>query len=63
MSKLLFDDDAGSDEETGFKTNKDFAKSYNKYRQKELLKKCKYFCVLIGKRNVGSLTLKNVFVL
>lgn len=45
MNKL-FDDDQ-SDEEINFKTNKDYAKSYNKYRQKELLKKrksqkCKY---------------------
>lgn len=41
MSKNLFDEDDGSDDGTGFQTNKDFAKSYNKYRQKELLKKCK----------------------
>lgn len=40
MSKLFGED--GSDEETAFTTNKDFAKSYNKYRQKELLKKCKF---------------------
>lgn len=47
MSKLLFDEE-GSDEEAGFKTNKDYAKSYNKYRQKELLKKCKCFSLKIG---------------
>lgn len=42
MNKNLFDDDGGgSDEEIGFNTNKDYAKSYNKFRQKELLKKCK----------------------
>lgn len=42
MSKALFDDDnVSADEEIDFKTNKDYAKSYNKYRQKELLKKCK----------------------
>lgn len=39
MNKLFEDDQ--SDEEINFKTNKDYAKSYNKYRQKELLKKCK----------------------
>lgn len=41
MSKRLFDDDQ-SDDDTDFKTNKDYAKSYNKFRQKELLKKRKY---------------------
>lgn len=42
MSKALFDDnDDVSEEEIDFKTNKDYAKSYNKYRQKELLKKRK----------------------
>ncbi|XP_055313340.1 protein KRI1 homolog [Sitodiplosis mosellana] len=40
MSKALFDDDL-SEEEIDFKTNKDYAKTYNKYRQKELLKKLK----------------------
>lgn len=43
MSNRLFDEDE-SDEETTFKTNKDYAKSYNKYRQKELLKKRKSMC-------------------
>lgn len=42
MSKALFDDDVSEEEEeVDFKTNKDYAKTYNKYRQKELLKKCK----------------------
>lgn len=42
MSKNLFDDDGGgSDDDIGFNTNKDYAKSYNTFRQKELLKKCK----------------------
>lgn len=40
-NKLFNDDDEISDEDIGFKTNKDYAKSYNKYRQKELLKKRK----------------------
>lgn len=40
-SNKLFDDEEVSEEEIGFKTNKDYAKSYNKFRQKELLKKCK----------------------
>lgn len=40
MSKALFEDDV-SDDEIGFKTNKDYAKSYNTFRQKELLKKRK----------------------
>lgn len=40
MNTNLFDDD-GSDEDVSFHTNKDYAKSYNKFRQKELLKKCK----------------------
>lgn len=40
MSKL-FDEDS-DDGEVNFGTNKDYAKSYNKLRQKELLKKCKY---------------------
>lgn len=44
MSKALFDDDV-SEEEIDFKTNKDFAKNYNKYRQKELLKKCKLISI------------------
>lgn len=41
MNKNLFDENGGSDEDIGFNTNKDYAKSYNKFRQKELLKKCK----------------------
>ncbi len=42
-SKLLFDNDSESDDEnrSGFNTNKDYAKSYNKFRSKELLKKGK----------------------
>lgn len=40
MSKLLFDNDS-DDDNTGFQTNKEYAKSYNKFRQKELMKKCK----------------------
>lgn len=43
MSNRLFDDDDQSDEETTFKTNKDYAKTYNTYRQKELLKKRKLY--------------------
>lgn len=39
-SKQLFDNDSDSDDnESGFKTNKEYAKSYNKFRSKELLKK------------------------
>lgn len=41
MSKLLFEENSASDEEVDFGTNKEYAKHYNKYRQKELLKKCK----------------------
>lgn len=44
MSKPLFDDDSASDDEFELGTNKEYAKHYNKYRQKELLKKCK-LCV------------------
>lgn len=39
-NKNLFEDESSGDE-VNFKTNKDFAKNYNKYRQKELLKQCK----------------------
>lgn len=48
MSKinLLFANDSDSDHNTDSKfelnTNKDYAKSYNKFRSKELLKKRKY---------------------
>lgn len=49
----LFDDDGGSDEDIGFSTNKDYAKSYNKFRQKELLKKCK-LSKLGGKARYGT---------
>lgn len=42
MSKNLFE---GSDENDGedlqISTNKEYAKSYNSFRKKELLKKCK----------------------
>lgn len=44
-SKLLFDNDSDSDGNgsgSGFNTNKEYAKSYNKFRSKELLKKCKH---------------------
>lgn len=41
MSKLLFDGNS-SDDELELQTNKEYAKSYNKFRQKELLKNCKY---------------------
>lgn len=41
MKKALFNDDDSSGEEIEVKTNKDYAKSYNTFRQKELLKKCK----------------------
>ncbi|KAG4078834.1 hypothetical protein HA402_015424 [Bradysia odoriphaga] len=41
-SKQLFDNDSDSDENgSGFNTNKEYAKSYNKFRSKELLKKVK----------------------
>lgn len=43
MSKKLFENsDSESDNEklTEFKTNEQYAKVYNKFRQKELLKKC-----------------------
>lgn len=53
MSKNLFDEDGGSDEDIGFNTNKDYAKSYNTFRQKELLKKCK--C----SRNCNATTILN----
>lgn len=41
MSNPLFGEDSASDGEIDFGTNKEYAKHYNKYRQKELLKKCK----------------------
>lgn len=41
MSKPLFGEDSASDAEVDFGTNKEYAKHYNKYRQKELLKKRK----------------------
>lgn len=42
MNKQLFDNDSGSgDDEVKLGTNKEYAKSYNTFRQKELLKKCK----------------------
>lgn len=43
MSTKLFDDGSSAEEvdDVDFKTNKEYAKSYNKYRQKELLKHCK----------------------
>lgn len=37
----LFGGNSSDEDDAGFKTNKDYAKSYNKYRQKELLKHCK----------------------
>lgn len=41
MSKALFDADSGeSDSEIQLGTNKEYAKTYNTFRQKELLKKC-----------------------
>lgn len=41
MSKPLFVENSDSEGEAQFETNKDYAKSYNKFRQKELLQKCK----------------------
>lgn len=42
MSQKLFENDSESDtENVQLTTNKDYAKSYNKFRSKELLKKCK----------------------
>lgn len=43
MKKALFNDDSGSEEDSKLQvtTNKDYAKSYNKFRQKELLQKRK----------------------
>lgn len=41
MSKPLFIEESDSDNDIGLGTNKDYAKSYNKLRQKELLKKRK----------------------
>lgn len=41
MSKPLFDADSDSGEEVQLGTNKEYAKSYNTFRQKELLKKRK----------------------
>lgn len=43
-SKLLFDNDSDSDGNgSAFNTNKEYAKSYNKFRSKELLKKGKHY--------------------
>lgn len=42
MSKPLFEEESVSDGDCDFGTNKEYAKQYNKYRQKELLKKCKW---------------------
>lgn len=51
MSKALFDDDSDSGGELQLGTNKEYAKSYNTFRQKELLKKRKFIayhmCVFI----------------
>lgn len=41
MNKDLFDGDS-SDDDIKLETNKEYAKSYNSMRQKELLKKCMY---------------------
>lgn len=41
MSKPLFAEDSDSGGELELGTNKEYAKSYNTFRQKELLKKCK----------------------
>lgn len=60
MSNRLFDDDQ-SDEEATFNTNKDYAKSYNKFRQKELLKKCKFGQDI--KPSMLIITCKCVFIL
>lgn len=43
MSSKLFDNESDSEgNESAFNTNKEYAKSYNKFRSKELLKKCKH---------------------
>lgn len=43
FNKHLFNNDSDSDnDEIGFGTNKDYAKNYNKFRSKELMKKRKY---------------------
>lgn len=43
MSNKLFNGSDESDaEDLTLGTNKEYAKSYNKFRQKELLKKCKF---------------------
>lgn len=39
MSKALFEEDSDSGGELQLGTNKEYAKSYNTFRQKELLKK------------------------
>lgn len=43
FNKNLFNNDSDSDNgEPSFGTNKDYAKNYNKFRSKELIKKRKY---------------------
>lgn len=44
MNKGLFDGDL-SDDDIKLETNKEYAKSYNSMRQKELLKKCMYLTI------------------
>lgn len=55
MSTNLFDNDSDSDQDKGTKfqlnTNKDYAKLYNKFRSKELLKKRKYITSFTNKWN------------
>lgn len=41
MKKALFDDSDSSGEETNLVTNKEYAKTYNQIRKKQLLKKRK----------------------
>lgn len=39
----LFDNESDSDNgEKSFKTNKDYAKTFNQQKQKEMLQKCKF---------------------
>lgn len=41
LKKKLFNDDSDEEDDVKLKTNEGYAKSYNEFRKKELLQKCK----------------------